>query len=308
MIELERNAPDLEDLAAYLDGRLSDERRTQVEERLLRDEDYYDVFMETVRYREEQGQAEGGGEVVAPAVWWRKWKGVAPLAVAATLVAAVGLRSFMLTPSTGELMARLDVAEIVDQEDWSKPGWPVLRSIPDLESEQRAFRIGTRTVDLRIALAAGDENAASLANRLGILTGNDESLTQFREPYMALREEIGSGKLDASRRKAAELEQLLAEGLEGTAKYELGKWNEIGRLGALTGDAEVLRDLWRQRRVADGIADIQPQYQTLEELLEPLQMTILERIKSYDSPETEIDFATAEEAFRGIAKALADRR
>ena len=45
MIEPVRDSPDLEDLAAYLDGRLSNELKARVEERLARDEDYYEIFL-----------------------------------------------------------------------------------------------------------------------------------------------------------------------------------------------------------------------------------------------------------------------
>ena len=54
----ESQAADLEELAAFIDGRLSGERKARVEERLLRDEDYYEIYLETVQF---QGIPPSGG-------------------------------------------------------------------------------------------------------------------------------------------------------------------------------------------------------------------------------------------------------
>ncbi len=294
MTDPERDAPDLEDLAAYLDGRLADELKARVEERLLRDEDYYEVFTESLRFQEEQAE-ETGGEVVTPAVWWRSWKTMAPLAVAAALVAALGLPRLMLGPPTGELLKRLDVGAVVAAGDeWADPGWPRLRgdSRSDLEPEQRAFRIGTRTVDLQVALVAGDRAAASLAAAQLDQWADDDFLVPIGA-YADLRARINGGEPDALKIQAADLEDHLAEGLEDAAgrRYALGRWNETGRLAALAGDAEVLAGIWRRRRVARGIEKIEPQLERLEDALEQ------------PAP----NFAAAAAAFSEIADALAGR-
>ena len=74
------HAPDLEDLAAFVDGRLSGERKARVEKRLLRDEGYYEVFLETVRFQQEQGQEGDRVAAVVPIARWRSWRVAAPLA------------------------------------------------------------------------------------------------------------------------------------------------------------------------------------------------------------------------------------
>ncbi len=299
MTEPERDAPDLEDLAAYLDGRLSGERRTRVEERLLRDEDYHEVFLESVQSLHEHGQAEEvGGEVVEPAVWWRSRRvaTIAPLAAAATLVAVIGGPRLMLGPTTSTWVAQLNEQAVVDSgEQWDDPGWRRSRGGPDpdrLEREQRAFRIGTHSVDLQVALAA-EARIAAMRAATQLETLISEDLLLLSGAYANLRGKIDGGDLDALKVRAAELEEYLEEGFEDTAgdRYLLGRWNEAGRLAALAGDAEVLTGIWRRWRVARGIDQIAPQLEQLEAVVE----------------QPDPDFEAAEEAFSGIARALAGR-
>ncbi len=312
MIELERDAPDLEDLAAYLDGRLSAERRAQVEERLLHDEDYYDVFTENVQFLQQHGQQEqaaaGGGEVVAPAAWWRSSKVIAalavPAAIAATLVVAVSLPRLMLGPTIDDWVARLDAKAVTSSKDlWHDPDWQRPRGgsgstpvQPDLRRQQElAFRIGTRTVDLQVALAAGDRTVArGAATQLKQWTGDSFYLLPYRQAWAELMERIDVEDPSALRAEVAELERHLAEqGFEGgpADRYKLGKWNEAGRLAALAKDAKVLAGIWRRQQIARGIPEIANHLGALEAVLE----------------QPELDFAAAEATFSEIADALAGR-
>ncbi len=301
MIELERDAADLEDLAAYLDGRLSAERKAQVAARLLRDEDYYEVFIENVRYQEEQAVA-GNARVVAPAAWWRSSKVIAPLAVAATLVAAVSLPRLVLGPPASDWVERLDPAAVTGIAEWDDPGWdrlrgdadPALRR-PDLRRQQElAFRIGSHTVDLRIALEAEDSPAAKNAAIQLEKRAFETMVLMAAADYGELKVQIDDRDFDLLRTRAAELEEYLAEeAFEGTpaTRYALGTWNEAGRLAALTENAEVLAGIWRRRRVAQGIGEIEGHLEALETVVE----------------QPEPDFEAAAAAFSEIATALAGR-
>ncbi len=311
MIEPERDAPDLEDLAAYLDGRLSGALKARVEERLARDEDYYEVFLENVRYQQEMEEIrqreEGGGTVVAPAVWWRSRRAVAvaaPLAAAATLVAVIGLSKLMGDPSTGEWVAGLNAPTIVGLDNWSDPGWHKMRGVghpepldPDQQRRQEvAFRIGTHAVDLRVTLTAGDRGAASgQAAQLYRWIGANDLLLPLTEVCANLQQAIETENLDALRTQTDTLEDLLAENLEDTpeaGRYAVGKWNEAGRLAALTGNEDVLARIFRRRGVAQGIEEI-------ERHLGDLEAAAL----AQPSP----DFEAAGTAFREIARKLAGR-
>jgi len=150
---LDQTRPDLEDLAAFVDGRLAGELRQSVEERLARDPAYYEVFLETLRFREEN-------EAVASPAERRRVSFVRPaLAAAAVVVMAVGVW-WLASPSDATVrLALLDAERIVELEGWDSLDWTVQRGteLPrKLSAEQKAFRLGVRTVDFRVALAAGD--------------------------------------------------------------------------------------------------------------------------------------------------------
>lgn len=305
MIERESDAPDLEDLAAYVDGRLSGERKAQVEERLARDEDYYDVFMENVHFLQEQSQQEqaeeGGGEVVAPAAWWRSWRVVAPLVVAATLVAAIGLGRLSRGPATAEWVARLDAVEIVGLKYWDHPGWTTTRGAPvspdvrQRELEQTAFRLGARTIDLQVALSARSREEAEIqARRLAILADNDDHLLGMGLIYRELEKSLEDGQdFQALEQRAVDAEAFLKESLGEPAarRFDLGTWMEAGRLAARAGNYEVLAGIVRRGHLARPIDEIQTQLDALERLL--------------DQPELDAtDFETAASTFGEIAKAL----
>ena len=301
MIEPEHDAPDLEDLAAYLDGRLSADRRTQVEERLLRDEDYHDVFLESSRFLEQIGRQEAGsGGVVAPAVWWRSGKVMAPLAVAATLVVAVGLWRLMLGPSTDRWVTRLDAARIVDQEGWDDPGWPVLRSsnlaLGRYQPEELAFRLGIRTVDLQVALMADRRDAARMLTALLAELADAADLVVVAYAYRVLQDQIEGAEIDALAEQASQVKALVTESYEVTpseaGRFALGAWTEAGRLASLAGDARTLAGVFSDLHEARKIEEITPYLDDLKALLD----------QSYLD---EQDFETAESKFRQITRALA---
>ncbi len=303
MIELERNAPDLEDLAAYLDGRLSAEHKARVEERLARDEDYYEVFLESARFQEEQAAAGDDAEVVAPAAWWRSWATIVPAAIAAALLAAVGLPRLVLGPSTDVLAERLDPASVTGIKNWYLPGWKTNRGDSDPTSaevdprrqRELAFRLGSHTIHLRIALAAEDRSAAKRAARqIERRTEEHDVLISYSATYEAFRNSLEDEEIEALRLQARELETTLAKSIadvQGADRYALGQWNEVGRLAALAGDDKVLAGVWRRRWAATRIAGNKPHLETLGNAL--------------DQPDP--DFEAAAQAFSDIARALAGR-
>lgn len=313
MIEPGHDTPDLEDLAAYFDGRLSAERRAQVEERLVRDEDYYDVFLENVHALQEKADERDGGEVEL-AAGRRPWRVAAevatvagPLAVAAALVAAIGLSLLRgRGPSTGEWVARLDATAVVGWGKlWDDPSWERSRSggpeVSLLTPEQLAFRIGTRTVDLRVALAGDDLLAVKRAStQLATLTNARIDLLLFSSGYEDLTQRIDSDPLVDLTTKTADLEAYLAEALEDSPEagnYHLGQWNEAGRLAALSSDAEVLAGVFRRKDRSLPLSandKIAPHLAKIEAVVEKTE------------PGAE-DFKAAAVAFSEIARAMAGR-
>ncbi len=239
---------DLEELAAFIDGRLVGERKAQVEARLLRDEDYYDLFLETVRLQEEQAREERPPEVRG--VRWQRF--AAPLAAAAIFTfLAIGL----LRLRADDWAAHLDpAAVVVGGESWDDPGWSRPRSADPVAGqylpEQLAFRLGARTVDLRIALAAGDRASA---NRLGTqcaeLARAAALLTAAAacDRVVQAAEQTASPVLEAA---AAEAETLLKDsfsrGAPEARHFAFGQWAEAARLAAHSCDQGALQQIVRK--------------------------------------------------------------
>ena len=88
---------DAELIAAFLDKRLSETERQSFLERLDNEEALYEVFVETVRYREEEARSSTATVVEHPAARERsRW--LIPSSVAAVLALAV-LGPFLLRDS-----------------------------------------------------------------------------------------------------------------------------------------------------------------------------------------------------------------
>lgn len=291
---------DLETLAAFLDGRLSGEEKARVEERLLRDERYYEIFLETVHFREENEAA--GGAVPVPFPGRRIWRIAVPLAAAALLAVAIG---FLLVAgrrtSSGEWVAALDASAIVARDGWDDPGWSRLRSANITKgrysSEELAFRLGVRAVDLRVALMARNEDASK---RLAAVL---EQLADAADLFpVALAYEDLSGRLVGAEpetllAQAAEMERLLFASFEESSpegrRLVLGAWSEAGRLAALSHDEKALGRVFRED---PGLASIDGMAGEIEDL------KTLREARGLG----EEDFDEALGAFQKIVIALAD--
>ncbi len=189
-------ALDPEELAAYIDGRLSGERKAQVEAALTNSEDDYEVFLESVRTLEAEGllddEATEAKQTLEPIKakpirgtvttldrqtgslerksqsLGRRIVRMAPAGgslLAAGLALSIGLRFVAAGASPADLAPETDktqLAEHWDESDnWDDPGWNRYRSgAPPptglYPDEAIAFRLGVRGIDLRVAEKAGD--------------------------------------------------------------------------------------------------------------------------------------------------------
>lgn len=302
----EQRSPDLEELAAYLDGQLSRERKAQVEERLLHDEDFYEIFLETVHFQQEHGQQAHDGRtetVETTVVWWRSSRIVAPLAAAAMLLLVIGLPRLTHRFSAGEWVAQLDAPAVVAREGWAEPGWTVLRSgnvaQGRYQPEELAFRLGLRAVDLRVALAAEDRIAAArLAAMLEELAGASDlfvTASVYGDVLEQIDDDAGFDDLMKLAATAGEfLEESFEDGSPEARRLALGGWTEAGRLAALTGNAEVLAGVVLNDEDARSNEKIAQQVATLESITQ-----------RPDPGEKGFDEAAI--AFSDIARALAGR-
>ncbi len=254
---------DLEELAAFVDGRLSGARKEAVERRLVTDDGYYELYLETVELLEgEAGEATGPAEVVAhpaPApvserrsrslVSW--WVPVAAVAAAATIAVLVVVPPFLARPfsvlsvvgaleGTGPMTARFG-------EEWDLRRWTTFRSAqPDsaqLTPEQAAYRSGVHLADLAVAARLGDREAvAREARRLEGLVAAGGFL-ELEPVFAELGASAGDPELDAAtlQRRVAGAAADLADTRAGVELLylEVGQFARATELAARAGDGRL---------------------------------------------------------------------
>ncbi|HSR52325.1 MAG TPA: zf-HC2 domain-containing protein [Acidobacteriota bacterium] len=163
--------PGAEVIAAFVDGRLSDEERAQVIQHLNECEDCYDLVVEASRFSEEEEEAgaagSGGG-------WRRGWgskaAGLTGLAAAALLVFGFALGWFdaWIAPSPQDWVASLPR---LPQDD------PLMqRASPILERVGRSAAPGR---EVHLAGIQGMEFTPAIA-------GPDDTVFAFEEPLRAI--------------------------------------------------------------------------------------------------------------------------
>lgn len=230
---------DQEMIAAFIDRRLSPEERQGFMERLDSEEELYEVFVETVRYRDRRTGRPA--TVIEHPAGRRRWaRAAAVAALVAAAVTPVVLRYLPAERYAPALVAD-GLLRSVLADEWYVKGWSVMRGpSPGTDEFDTAFRLGVRQIDLEVALRLGRvEDATYLAGEIdGLLDGltlaevlqlrYDEVRRLAAEPERALeRAEAGD----------AELRSFLGE---DAAAYDLGQWVETGILAARSGNSELL--------------------------------------------------------------------
>jgi tetratricopeptide (TPR) repeat protein len=156
MKQVVRECPDLESIAAYLDGRMRDRERAGITEHLASCEDCYAVFAESAKTHEAQ-QARP-----APAINWREWfvgprlawaSAGATLAIAASVLLLVGPGRMMSSRQPGRELQALVAAVGADRSiearlaggfKYGQVRGPVRSGTPSMQ---------TLSPDVRIAVA-----------------------------------------------------------------------------------------------------------------------------------------------------------
>jgi hypothetical protein len=262
--------PSDEELAAFLDGMLSEAERARIAAHLADCESCYEIFAGALHFQldsaaaeEEEEEPEGkivlfpsNKDGVRPARG-RRWK--LPAAAAAVLVLGLGLAEY------GWLFARNVPAAELAGSLAGRPGLdPLLYNNAmrggseetPLLSEVPAFMTGVHLVDLHLSLAAQDgANAEARLRRIYVSLRQIPGLTEVAEVYRKDADEVSTPQSRAAlRRLAAALparESVLEDSL--SSAFAFGKWTEAGRLSAATQTPEFfhLRNrifLWDIRR------------------------------------------------------------
>lgn len=240
--------PPLEDLAAFLDGRLSGEERARMTAHLADCERCYEVFAGAVRFQEDS-RPKGG--VILPFVkgdpvpWWKATAMAASALLAVGLGSFIGYQAFIAQPEmvVADLIEPLQSQEAANQlYDYSTYRGP--GSEEYTLSYRPSFMVGVFLVDLRLSLAAGNMEPLEglfleIANEIEAASFGLMENESTR--YRSLRDQIQDGN-----RSAALLRQLQEEAPEMEARLSgdqsmidpkalaFGKWTEAARLAAVT--------------------------------------------------------------------------
>lgn len=310
MITVTNTCPPLEDIAAFLDGKLSEGERARVVAHLADCESCYAVFAGAARFQlaeEEESRAPEATEdkALAPAVPLRRrtilrWA----LPVAAVLV--LGLATIPLYQQYNR-MPEMTSDELVDLEALASVRtdrlWDDKRGHSEsttLDSRPFETLVGAHLVDLRLNLTRGDrKESLRVLPRINGLIGEllfvDEQAKFYKNAY---------GELDEGRRtpeelveEAARIEAELTELHADSPHLAFGKWTEAGRLSALARDPRFFEDS-DNRRFPDWLL------RNAEEDLDKDVVRILTRIRDTieDSDPSKLPYDVLAGQFEAILK------
>jgi hypothetical protein len=284
----------MEELAALIDARLEESERKQLLAHIESCESCYEVFSETIRFREEEigdqpaqlGSIAGKRPVDVPRR--RLWLTIGSLAAAALLAVAIWspqVERFMSgvrgASSDGSLAVGNLVADLPFSQDnlipYDGSGWSRTRGLSDhLDETERSFRLGVRVVDLMVALRA---NEIPMAQRLLPEVAALADSFDVAEHLVATLREMQS-RLEAGEPMDEVIDlAVLADGyatdLADGAAFELGKWAEAGRLAAASEEPEYFRR--RKIRELPNQLEGAKLYADLSGVLESLRTDLAER-------------------------------
>jgi hypothetical protein len=249
--------PDLEDIAALLDGKLTARERARLTEHLAGCESCYETFAGTAHILEDSRQEQllpaaprhpferpRAPRARQPRTWW------AAAALAAMLAATVGLVVFLqgtrgAGPSTSELASLIGGSETASKVPWTGRIYRGRSELPDLPAESEAFRLGVRLLDLHLALEGDNRGRAEDTLRMlhllfyGMTLPSPEMAGAYDELGKKMKPGIAPHVLLG---EAAALEKKAVEELQEEPRFvELGRWTEACRLAAVSGRPDLFR-------------------------------------------------------------------
>ncbi len=233
--------PDLETLAAFLDGKLPDAERARVMKHLAACKACFSLFADTARTLRDLEPA--GGKVLRFPFFGRpEVRRALPLAAAAVLVMAAGLGAYAWLWRPPRIEVRDLLADLPDKPGLSAEIWAAPLRGPGEDEEALAFsaqefQLGARLLDFQFSVEAEDSvKAADAARRIAnVLEESGLYLDEVRL-FRGVRQSLDGGD-PPSRYQGlvAELTPVLEEGF-GPPFMHLGMWTAAGRLSAVAED------------------------------------------------------------------------
>lgn len=256
---------DLDLIAAFIDGRLAPADRERAMTLLATSDAAFEVFVDATHARAEIG------ETVIPIERARRWRAawwvLAPAAAAAVLLFAVlpktGSRSGRdLAVSATGLVGALGGADLRLAASGGAPqrGWSVTRGASSsLDDSSNAFRLGVRSVDLRVAVSADDRQSA---DRLVSEMLDRISAVEFSQivvaRYTNLRREIAEAQRERLLADATDAERALSALLAGRPDdafwFNYGMWSAAAELAAGARSHGFFQSELSTRLVRDALA------------------------------------------------------
>lgn len=306
--------PDLEDIAALVEGTLDSGERARLLQHLAGCPDCYEIFAGAARFHLDSPQ-DSHSAAAAPIPFRRK-RGVAwiGLAAAALLTVAVGLsgyRSITVPPmfETGDLTPSPLSGRLLE-EVWTGKTTrgmadesPEARAREDLAlARERAFQLGVQATNLWVSLRAQSSEEASktardATQRIGALLKEEDFFDDVAEDYGSIRSRIDRGHLlqDLSRPAGAAEYALRTRLAARSFHFDFGRWTEAGFLAALAENPDFFRDR-KARRFARAV-----RWQK-EEQVDPEAVARVEVVRKLmkRSPLTQADYRELEEALEAI--------
>jgi Putative zinc-finger len=270
--------PDLEDIAAFIDGRLPRNGRSRITEHLAHCESCYEVFSGAARLNRDLEVASAGfspleaevcgGRLAVFGGWVTRSLGgrraVTWGSLAAGVLVALG---FVVTHHV-----RAGGSEALTAAALLEPGagraaslasgpWIGRTSRGEPDQAQWSFKLGVELVDLRLALEKGDPAQAdeTLREIDSVLERSDLLVApEVRQTYQNLRESLWGGS--APRSQLGNADQRERQGLGGLVDpflLDLGRWVEASRRSAAAHQPEIFfAD--RTRRLLDRALSVGP--------------------------------------------------
>ncbi len=255
--------PSLEDLAAFLDGRLSGSERARIVAHLADCPSCYEVFAEAARFQIEEEEEEEEdvdppdtraapreAEVAAPArvipFPVKKILPWAAAAIAAMLAVGVAIPLYRQYNTMPELTSAKLVSESVARKVAGDPFWgeSVVRGVSSggFASIPHEILLGAHAVELGLSLARND---AESVNDLAAINGHIHEigfLPDQEKTYKDIQAQIAGKKTPPKDfvRQAEELEASLPA--TDFPYFAFGKWTEAGRLSAVAESPDFFRD------------------------------------------------------------------
>lgn len=231
--------PPLEDIAAFLDGKLSGEERDRIIAHLAECESCYAVYADAARFQLEETQEapvpEKAKEVSGAVVPFPKTRLLTWASSLAALL-LIGVATMLIYRQYNDMPVMV-ASELIDPKVPVTPWGDAMRGDrPSLNvtNTSAEFLLGAYLVDLRLTLARdekaeADQALARINKQIPNLLVVPEVEASF---YREARTRIAEGEPQSLLAEADRMEASLTEFLEDSTYLAFGKWTEAGRLHA----------------------------------------------------------------------------